>query len=313
MDRASTFADPNAIAKLQRDFIPFAGDISEFAWRRTEVSRWFMQHGGKVNYKIRSADSVQGFYTLGADGTAYGFSNVRGAKTVNALLADAYSRFHAHKPPKVEIVVDKPKQFANSPQPANTDVARVFTRVRPVPLGANSLNKGVGRDHLWILGSDLKQIAAAGAAGSAFQMPQNLRMRIARFNLLDNVRGQPDPWQISEVKKASIRMTPVGRRGADMIYKLDGSFAMRNAAGDRGFEGTLKGELEIDVARNRVSWLRMIADGTAWGESKFTAHGPVGKYPLVIAMLNVDDTLSRTVEPDSVSLGEQYFLPASVK
>jgi hypothetical protein len=250
---------------------------------------------------------------LGADGTAYGFSNVRGAKTVNGLLTDAHSRFHEHKPPKVDIVVDKPKQFANSPEPSATDVIRVFTRVRPVPLAANSLNKGVGRDHLWILGSDLKKIAAAAASGSAFQMPQDLRMRIARFHLLDNVRGQPDPWLVSEVKKASIRMTPVGRRGGDMIYKLEGSFAMRNSSGDRGLEGSLTGELEIDVARNRVSWLRMIADGTAWGESKFTAHGPVGKYPLMIAMMNVDDTLSRTVDPDGASLGDQYFHPIKVK
>jgi hypothetical protein len=313
LDRASTFADPIVIHKLQKDFIPFAGDISEYAWRRTEASRWFMQHGGMVNYKIRSADSVQGFYTMGADGTAYGFSNVRGAKTVNGLLTDAFNRFYANRPPKVEIKVDKPKQFANSPEPASTDVVRVFTRVRPVPLAANSLNKGVGRDHLWVLGSDLKQIAAAGASGSAFQMPESLRMRIARFHLLDNVRGQPDPWQISEVKKASIRVTPVGRSGPDMVYKLDGSFAMRTSDGKRGLEGTLKGELEVDVAKNRVTWLRVISDATAWGESKFTAHGPVGKYPLIIAMLNVDDTLAREIEPDSVSLGQQYFLPTSVK
>jgi hypothetical protein len=125
LDRASTFADPLVIARLQRDFIPFAGDTSEFAWRRTEASRWFMQHGGKVNFKIRSADSVQGFYTLGADGTAYGFSNVRGAKTVNGLMTDAFNRFHANRPPKVSIVVDKPKQFANSPESAATDVVRV--------------------------------------------------------------------------------------------------------------------------------------------------------------------------------------------
>jgi hypothetical protein len=307
LDRASTFSDPNVIRRLQKDFVPFAGDVSEFTWRRTEGSRWFMDNGGKVNFKIRSADSVQGFYTMAADGTAYGFKNVRGAKTVLSLLDEAYTEFHRHKPPKVEIGAPAPRPFSASPEPASTNVVRVFTRVRPRPLGSNSLNKSLGRDHLWILGSDLREIANAAATGNPFPMPAKLKMRIARFNLVDNVRGQPDPWEIGQVKNADFRMTPIGRRGKDMIYSFDGPFAMRTSDGKRGLKGRLRGELEVDVSRNAVSWFRVVADATAWGDSKFTAHSPQGKFPLVIAMLNVDDTLSRTVLPDAISLGDQYF------
>ena len=266
-----------------------------------------MDNASKVNFKVRSADSVQGFYTMAADGTAYGFKNVRGAQVVLPMLDEAYRQFHTHKPPKADIPTTVTSPFAKSPEPSATSVVRVFTRVRPVPLGANRLNKGLGRDHLWILGRDIREMSAAAAAGNPFQMPGDLKMRLIRFGLLDNVRGHPDAWLLEEVKKANITMKPIGRRGADMIYTFAGEFFMKTPDGKRGLDGKIKGEVEVNEAAKRVTWFRAIADATAWGDSKFTAYAPPGKFPLVIAFLQVDDTMSKTVEPDGLSIGDGYF------
>ena len=272
-----------------------------------------MDNVAKVNFKVRSADSVQGFYTMAADGTAYGFKNVRGAKIVLPMLNDAEQQFHANKPPKVEIKVLAASLFDRSPEPNSTSVIRAFTRVRPVPLAANSLNKSVGRDHLWILARDLKQMSAAAAAGNSFPMPKDLKMRLVRFNLVDNVRGQPDPWELDQVKRANITMKPIGRRGSEMIYTFTGDFLMRTADSKRGLEGRITGELEVTEATGKVAWFRAIADATAWGDSKFTAHSPPGKFPLVVAMLNVDDTLAGTIEPDGLPLDGAYFYASERK
>lgn len=299
------------IKRLQNDYIPFAGDVAEFTWRRTIGSRWFMEAAGKVNYRVRSGDTVQGFYTLGADGGAYAFENVRSAKVVLNMLSETDRAYAMGKRTKVDIPQDSfISIFTKSVEPKRTDVVRVFTRVRPVPVSANSLNKSLGRDHLWLTGKDVDALVAAGASGNPFPMPRDLKMRLVRYNLVDNVRGQPDLWQFSEVKKADFTVTPVGRSGSAMVYKFTGAFAMATADTKRGLEGTIDGEIEVDPTQRKLLWFRAFADATAWGDSKFTAHAPNGKFPLVIAMLNVDDGLSKTVVPDAISLGDLYFSPS---
>jgi len=270
-----------------------------------------MEAAGKVNYRVRSGETVQGFYTLGADGAAYSFENVRSAKVVLNMLSETSSAYAKGKHSKVDIPPDSfTSIFAKSIEPKRTDVVRVFTRVRPVPVSANSLNKSLGRDHLWVTGKDIDALGAAAAAGNPFPMPRDLKLRLVRYNLIDNVRGQPDLWEASQVKKADLTVTPIGRSGGAMVYKFSGSFAMETADSKRGLEGTIEGEIEADPLNRKLLWFRAFADATAWGDSKFTAHAPNGRFPLVIGMLNVDDGLAKTVAPDAISLGDLYFIPS---
>jgi hypothetical protein len=271
-----------------------------------------MDAASKVNYRVRSGESVQGFYTLASDGTGYGFENVRSPKVVLEMLQEASSAFTKNPPPKVAINESTFMSiFSKSKEPSNTKVVRVFTRVRPIPVGANSLNKSLGRDHLWIVGKDIQELTAAGASGSAFKMPHNLLMRIVRYNLIDNVRGQPDLWEHSQVKQANIVVSPVGMTGKEMNYKFTGDFSLRTDDGKRGLEGTISGEITTVPNERKLARFRAFADATAWGDSKFTAHAPSGRFPLVIAMLDVDDSLAQTVAPDAISLGDLYFAPSS--
>lgn len=269
-----------------------------------------MDNGGKVNFRIRSAQSVQGIYTMAANGTAYGFLNERVPDDVVRLMDDALSQFRQFPPPRVELSKVEPVGIlSKSPDPANTNVIRVFTRVRPIPLGANRLNQSLGRDHMWLFGSDLRAVLVGGASGNPFSMPASMKQRLVRFHLLDNVRGDPDVWEANEVRKADIRITPLGKRGETMVYTLSGNFAMRTASSARGFEGSIEGEFAIAVATARLHSFTALAEGTAWGDSKFTAHAPAGKYPLKIAMVHTDDAYAKTVPPKGLALGEKYFKP----
>ena len=270
-----------------------------------------MDAAGKVNYRVRSGDTIQGFYTLGADGTGYGFENVRSAKVVLQMLDEASGQFIAHRPAKVDISPSTfTSIFAKSPDPSHTSVVRVFTRVRPVPVGANSLNKSLGRDHLWVIGKDIDQLSEAAKSGNAFQMPRNLKMRLVRYNLIDNVRGQPDLWEHSQVKEANVVVTPIGKSGNEMLYKFSGQFSLSTDDGKRGLDGSIEGEIATLPEQKKLARFRAFAEATAWGDSKFTAHAPSGKFPLVIAMLDVNDGLAKTVVPDAVSLGDLYFSPS---
>ncbi|MGI8922711.1 MAG: hypothetical protein ACR2HJ_01500 [Fimbriimonadales bacterium] len=306
-----TFNDPKVIRTLQNDFIPVAGNIAELAWSRTGASRWFMSTAGKVNYRVRSGQTVQGFYTVAADGTAYGFENVRDAKVVIRMLTEARDAFHAHPPIQLAISTEGSEGvFSRSPDPT-VSVVRVYTRVRPVPLAANSLNKSVGRDHLWIIGSDVKAIIAAGANGSGFKMPDALAGRIVRYHLVDNVRGEPDMWLAGQVKRADFTMKPLGKSKGKLLYSFRGAFTQKLSDGSRGLGGTIRGEMDLDAANNRVIRFRAYAEAQAWGDSKFTKWAPPGKFPMVIAMIESTDNIAMNVPPEALGLDDEYFFPTA--
>jgi hypothetical protein len=268
-----------------------------------------MEAAGKVNYRVRSGDTVQGFYTMAADGTAFGFENVRDPKVVDRMLTEAEDAFHKTPPAKVEISTENiPSVFALAPE-KTVSVARVFTRVRPIPLGANALNKTVGRDHLWILGSDVRAIFDAGAREGTFKMPDPLAGRIVRFNLIDNVRGEPDLWLPDQVKKADFSMKLISHMGTQSIFSFNGLYAQKTSDGKRGLDGTIRGEMTLDSATNRVVRFRAYAEAQAWGDSKFTKYAPDGKFGLVVAMIDVDDKISANVPPEGIRLASEYFDP----
>ena len=304
-----TFNDPKVIKALQNDFIPVAGNIAELAWNRTGASKWFMSTAGKVNYRVRSGQTVQGFYTVAADGTAYGFENARDAKIVLGMLTEARDSFHAHPPAKIAISTEGSEGvFSRSPD-LTVSVIRVYTRVRPVPLGANALNKSVGRDHLWIIGSDVRAIIANGASGNGFKMPGPLAARIVRYHLVDNVRGEPDMWLPGQVRKAEFTMKPLGKSKGMLLYSFKGDFTQKLPDGKRGLDGTIRGEMDLDPATHRVIRFRAYADAQAWGDSKFTKWAPPGKFPLVVAMVEAKDNIAMNVPPEALALDEEYFAP----
>ncbi|MBA3727088.1 MAG: hypothetical protein H0W86_11750, partial [Armatimonadetes bacterium] len=173
----------------------------------------------------------------------------------------------------------------------------------------NALNKSVGRDHLWIIGSDVKAIIAAGVSGNGFKMPDALAGRILRYHLIDNVRGEPDMWLPGQVKKADFTMKPLGKSKGKLLYSFKGAFTQKLSDGTRGLDGTIRGEMDLDAANNRVIRFRAYAEAQAWGDSKFTKLAPSGKFPLVVAMVEATDKIALNVPPEALGLEDEYFAP----
>src|SRR5437868_5918567 len=156
-----------------------------------------MRMADQTDWRKQEGNTVQGFYVAAADGTAYGWFNDRDVPEVTAFMNRALARFRAHPPPAVEIPAADRVASISTPDPT-TSIVRVFTRIRPLPEGADSLNAGVGRDHLWIYADEVREMLAAGAG--EFPLPRALAARIARFHLVDNVRGEPEMWEPDQVR-----------------------------------------------------------------------------------------------------------------
>lgn len=224
------------------------------------------------------------------------------------MLDDAAHRFYKSPPPPVLITDEEINAtYPNLPE-RSTSVIAVYSRIRPVPLGASRLNKAIGRDYLWILASDVRAIVNADGFGT-FTMPRDLTARITRFHLIDNVRGEPDMWQPSHIRKAVFTMKRLKAAGNLRTYSFHGDFEMKYPDGSRGQRGSIDGEVEINAGTLRVQRFRAFSKSEAWGESKFTKHAPAGKFPLLIAMKEAEGEAARNVPPEAVSRQEDYVKP----
>jgi hypothetical protein len=271
------------------------------------------------NPRVCKGETAQGFYIAAADGTFYGFNNNRSVERVSGLMDEALASFRGKPPAAVEIPPAELEAAWAAEADAKTSVVRVFSRIRPLPPGSSTSNTAVGRDHLRIYEDDVRaMLAAAEKAGNAeFPMPAALALRLVRFHLIDNVRGEPDMWTAEQVKKAEFVMRRsdggTSRPGSDE-FEIHGAFAMEYADRSRGQVGALDGRVCIDRASRRVRRFRAYSEGQAWGASTYTSGAPEGRFPIVIAMIEADDEISRLTPPQALGCGnDEYVHPRAAR
>jgi hypothetical protein len=318
-----TFKDPTVIQRLQTEFIPVSANTHDLQWRSSPAQQFFLgvvalTKSEQLRRQLADSTDPQGMYILGADGKSYGFINDHDPIDVLRFMDRALRSYKANPPAAVQVADDAvAAAFAEAPDPQSS-VARVFSRIRPLPAGAWGLNRGVGRDFLWIYPDEaaaLQTSCAAAKDTGPVALPRALLRRILRFHLVDNVRGTADMWGRDEVRQAALRAHLVRRDEASCTLAISGSFAMQTADEGRGYKGQLDAELTVAAAAPRVSRLRLYSTGKAWGAGTYTPNQPPGRYDLVIAMVDAnDDPIAHTVPPEEVSThrGDKRYRAAEV-
>jgi hypothetical protein len=316
------------VQKALTDFVTVAANCRDLQGRskdpkKDELGAFFWKVADQSHSMAQGGETTQGLYAFSTTGELYGWMNDRDIPTLLALLAKARAA-HAAAPPK-KLTLAEPKPDAALEPPEGAAVVRVYSRVKPLPegLAADDLNRSVGRDHLWILKSEIEAIEKAVEADGKCEVPRALAARIARWHLLDNVRGEPDRWMASEVKKASFTVTHLATLSGRTRAHLDGAFFMLAKAGkkgedgrilgERGFEGTIEGELEIDPTKSRLTGLRLHARGKFWGESTYSLNAPKGKFPLELAFVLTGEKEPHVVSPQGLGDGRDVYLAPPVE
>jgi len=82
-----------------------------------------------------------------------------------------------------------------------------------------------------------------------------------------------------------------------------------NYKGPIGVEGHIDGEIDVLIEAKRVLRFRAYAEGQAWGANSNTWHQPPGRFPLVIAIIEADDRVSRVLGPVWAGYGADYRTP----
>lgn len=281
--------------------MPFAGNTHELQNGKSAARDWFIRAAAKLKPDVLGGTTAQGFYILSSDGEALAYNNNRNVERVLGIMDKGLAAFK-HLP-NVE-TSDAEIELPTGRRPAeDTSILRIFSRVRPIPEGCDPSNENVGRDHYWILATEIRTLLQTG------NLPDSAVTRLYRFAMVDNVRGEPDHWKPGEVRLAILDTKKVIEIDGRVTYEVSGRFEMSTPDLSRGMTGSLRGRLSVDIGVAKVSECRIFVSGTAWGRSTYTPNPPSGKFPMVFAIVDAKDETAKVVSPQAIFYGREYLEP----
>lgn len=274
LDRASTFSDPEVIRLLKTEFVPVAIDQA-YQRRQKDAEGLFYQKIANQGPRKVDGGTTQGRYIATAAGEFLGYNNNRDTERILEMMREALAKFDPKEVAAIE-PGEADRRYTYDP-PAGGLVVRADSRVlggyeETTDESRKMFQEGMGRDNLWI-----RQDEHAALARS--EVPASLVLRLARFHLVDNTRGEPPMWEKDEVVAHSV----VLKDG-----KLSGQVQLKSKSGDREFKADLLGFVE--VKEDRVVRFDLVARGLFRGEGEFTRGAPEGDFPLGIAFRLADGT-----------------------
>jgi len=145
-----------------------------------------------------------------------------------------------------------------------------------------------------------------------------LARRLARFHLVDNVRGQTLPYADEEIVKATLKGDSIARVGDTIVFAFKGETLARAKGpwllgenlwkpGDgrqwpRGIETRMMGRMNVDVNTREVSDFELLVVGRCWGRTAMNGRGRAGAEPRLIAFHLQLDPSGRRMAPTFVTL-----------
>ena len=267
IDRVSVFSDKDLIETLSKKLVPIA--IDQWYERRQKDTKgdFYRKIAGQGPRKD-FAQTTQGMYVATADGQLLGYINHHQIDRVRQMVDQALAKFEPGESAKVN--PDSVDQEYARVLPKDGIVIRVNTQV----LGGYEkaehkyrkiFQDAIARDNLWVTADEKKQLVKG-------RLPKSISIRIAKFNLIDNTRGEPPMWSDEEVRSIECSLK-------DGI--LSGDFHLETKDGKRGFVGEIYGHVESDG--ESLSRFDLVAKGKYWGNGRYTRNPPKGKFPIAMA------------------------------
>ena len=204
-DRRSVFRDPSVV-EAARSFTCAADEVWRLQ-RGSEADCVFFQRAVNGGQRITDRGSRQGFWIFAPSGRLLAHCNTRAVDTVLATFARGLAAFEELEPSErrlAEGVVLEPEHRWERYYPEDGLVLRRIARdLDDAGLDAPP-RSGWNPDAVWFARSELvEQVPEALAVGDEFALPQ-MALRLARFHLVDNARGQTIPYAPREVVRAEL-------------------------------------------------------------------------------------------------------------
>lgn len=269
--------------------------------RECDFFRGFSEEG---HYKGRGRNETrQGIYSASPSGRFLASVNSNDPRRVIEMLDAAWAAWK--KLPKKERYLDPAPTDKAAGRgrrgeplyPADGLVLRSYVRDLPRLKRAPERDwRGTAwnTDTVWFRKAEAAQFVPA--TGAAQDVPVAIVERLARYYLVDSVRGQTLPYEKEQIKEARLRATVTSRKGSVVHLRLEGSVHTEVEGGDwkRGFRGELAGEAKYDTKAKAFTLFRLTANGMRWGGTRFNfRQGDLDPAPIGFAF-DLADPSDRT-------------------
>jgi hypothetical protein len=262
----SILSEPGIVRTLKTRFVVVA--VDQHVQRRRKDAEG-MVFAGILKQAGRGLDGYsQGFYIFTPAGKLLEFANTLSRERMKTMLAAALKKFDPSVPvPKIEKGPKDARLRYQAPEGGLvlSVQAKVLGGYGKIRANGAIYEKALGNDHLWIRKDEANQLAQG-------ILPKSVKVRLVRFHLVDNTRGEPPFWKEEEIKRLDMTLA----KG-----KLSGEVHLETKAGDRGFRARLLGV--VDVKEGKVTRWDVVAKGKFWGEGHYTRSAPKGKFPFAVA------------------------------
>jgi hypothetical protein len=320
-----TWADPKIIEMARTNFVPVAADDWYQRRRQDDEGEFFRKVSDQGPRKGAGTNTRQGIYVFSAGGILLGFKNHRDPDVMRQFLIDSlksWQRLPARErmPMAVEVgEIGKVDPVYHRELPKGGAVVNVYTRILDrtadgeICPGTCSFPGGdrSAHDHLWLLPDEVHALVPARPkAGARVDLPERLTMRLGRFHLVDNTRGEPPFWSRNQVHEGKLQAIVDKIEGDAVTLKLEGNYVLTTQAvakSERGFEARLFGFITVNTAKKSLERFDLVAFGDHWGQGPYTGGARPGRMPLGVAFaLSRGDTAADRVPPQAAREWQRY-------
>ncbi|MBI3267410.1 MAG: hypothetical protein HYZ53_00190 [Planctomycetes bacterium] len=304
LDRESTFADPEVIRLLTTFFVPVALDVW-YEQRRQDAIGDFYREVVFQGPRGKTDATTQGRYCCTPEGRLLGYTNNRGAEPVRLLLQRTLKdlgRPSAGSAPASAAREAADPRFERRP-PAGALTLDVHGKML---VGAEETEgawrrvnlETVSRDHMWVRREELEALAAPGATeGTLVAVPESFARRLARFHLVDEIRGEPPMWLPEELLSVRMELRIESVRPDLVSARLTGEARLGTRAGDRTGEAAIAGRLAWRPDTREFTRFDLVARGPFRGEGTYNQGAPKPGFVLGVSFRLADGRTDDRVPP----------------
>jgi hypothetical protein len=324
--RALTWADPRVIELAKNSFVPVAADDWYQRRRADDEGEFFRKVADQGPRKGQGGSTRQGIYVFSAGGVLLGYRNHHDPDVMHKVLLDslkAWQKLPARDRIPKGVQVGDPTRLDRQYHrelPKGGQIVNVHTRILDRTSdgeychGTCKFTGGdkAAQDHLWLLPEDVQALVPGNIkVGERRAVSQRLAMRIVRFHLVDNTRGEPSFWRRDQVSNGKLQTVVEKIDGDTVTLKLEGHYLLTaksaSAKEERGFDVRLLGYLRYNTATKAFDAFDVVALGDHWGEGPYTRGSRPGRMPLGVAfVLSRGNNPADRVPPQAAREWQEY-------
>ena len=293
------------VQKLLTEFVPVADEVWGLQHRKDPESQLFNKIAEQGHYAGRTVptDTRQGTYAAAPSGVLLASINSNSPQAMADMLRRALNKWNSLSESERYLAEQLPPETGRGrPEaryPSDGLVLRETVRDLPRELttAADWRARAWNKDYAWFKKDEARSfLPSALKTGESQSVPRALIVRLARFNMIDTVRGQSPNYPESAIQKvelsttvekvegSKVRVTFSGAAKAEQQgnWAIAGYRDMNNPSSQkRGYDLQLAGVATWDTSKEKFLKFELVAAGTRWGATQYNGrHDDPGPAPI---------------------------------